>query len=363
MAKKQNPDSITEYKRILAEIKQGDLKPVYVLTGTEAFLIDKLQDAFISCIPEGVRDFNFDLLYGQDVSPDRVLGIARSFPMMSEKRMVIVRDFLKMFEKQKALEGSAQEDREETTSAEGIIAYLQSPNPACITIFISEKSVPGNTKLGRAISTSAHVSSTVFENIQEHQLTKWITSWVVSEHQRTIDGMAAQMLAFSIGSDLMKLSTEIDKLCTYKKTGEEITQEDVKKLVGVSREFTVFELQDALIARDLDKTLTVAEHILQQSDKEVGEVIKTLGFLYGTFSKVWQIQSLSKKGLTPDQIGTAVGAKGYYLNKLSQMARKYPSAKMPEVFEILLDTDRAIKGFSKLDPSSVFMMGLKKIIL
>ncbi len=355
----KQPDSIQEYKRVLSEIESGKLKPVYFISGAEQFLIDKLQDAFIEFMPKEIRDFNLDLLYGQEVTPDKVLNIARSYPMMSEFRMLIVRDFLKLFDTR----DQDTEGGKGSATADDFVAYVKNPNPSCITIFISDKRPAKNTKLGKALFSSSHATICELESVSENQLPVWIHNWVKSEHKKTIDSAAAQMLAYSVGSDLQKLSTEIDKLCTYKTTGEEITQEDVKKMVGVSREFSVFELQDALISRNLDKTLTVAEHILQQADSVTGEVIKTTGFLYGTFSKVWQIQSLRNKGMSPDQISKAVGAYGFYLNKLTKMAQAYPPQKMPEIFEILLDADRAIKGFSRVDSESILLISLKKIIL
>lgn len=353
---KNTPDSITEYKRLMAEISSGKIKPVNFLAGMESFLIDRLQDAFTKLIPPEVKDFNYDLLYGQDTNPDQVLDIARSFPMMSDKRMLIVREFTKLFE-------SDDEDDTEKSSADGLINYLNHPNESCYVIFIGDKAPPANTKLGKAFKKNDNASICYLESVKDSQLPGWISAWIKSEHKMTIDQQASQMLAYAVGADLQKLSSEIDKLCTYKNTQEEITSEDVKKMVGVSREFSVFELQDALISKNLDQALNITEQMLHQSDSETGEVIKTTGYLYSVFSKVWQIQQLGSKGLTPKQISAKVGAYGFYYEKLNSVARAYSPQKLPEIFEILLDADRAVKGFGKMDPSSIMMMTVKKIIL
>jgi DNA polymerase-3 subunit delta len=85
--------SIELYKEVLSELKSGQRKPIYYFCGEEEFFLDRLQETVESLLPPEHKDFNFDLLYARDTNPEKVLGIIRSYPMMAEQRVVVVRDF------------------------------------------------------------------------------------------------------------------------------------------------------------------------------------------------------------------------------------------------------------------------------
>ncbi|MCG8374158.1 MAG: DNA polymerase III subunit delta, partial [Balneolales bacterium] len=119
MARKQN--SADRFQEVLQHFNSGSLKPVYFLYGEEEFYLDQLLDKFLNVLPPHEKDFNLDLLYGQEVTPANVLGIARSFPMMAERRVVIVRNFLQM-----AKGASGEGDMND------FITYFEQPNPSCL---------------------------------------------------------------------------------------------------------------------------------------------------------------------------------------------------------------------------------------
>jgi DNA polymerase III subunit delta len=96
MAKRSS--SLSDLQSFLEELRSPDIKPVYAFFGEETFFLDRLQDAAIAVIPEEARDFNLDVLYGDEVKVDKVITMCRSYPMMAERRAVIVRDFMKMFD-------------------------------------------------------------------------------------------------------------------------------------------------------------------------------------------------------------------------------------------------------------------------
>src|SRR6056297_1478895 len=148
MARKQNSNKI--YQTVLGDINSGNLKPVYFLCGEEEFYLDQLLDQFSKVIPAEQKDFNFDLLYGQDVTPAKTLSIARSFPMMAEKRVLIIRNFLQL---SKSVDdgGSSQEHIND------FIPYIENPNPSTLLVIFDEKKPPGNTNVGKAIKKNSNV--------------------------------------------------------------------------------------------------------------------------------------------------------------------------------------------------------------
>ena len=363
MARK--PTSLEHYKALLREFQSPDVKPVYALFGEETFFLDRLQDAAIDLIPEEARDFNLDILYGQDITVDKLIGICRSYPMMAERRTVIVRDFMKMFTDNR--DATEEEDSGDIPGApagsqDDLIAYLKQPSPATLLVLTNEKRPSGNTRLGKAFKNSKTLTWHTFEPVPDYRLQQWITEWAGGEHQLEFEDNAAQLLGYHVGNNLQQLTAEIEKLKNYRKDEGPITEQDVRQVVGLSREYTMFDFSDALFARQTDKAMFIAHQILRKADSPPGEVIKMIGFLYTTFGKIWHIQRLARKGLTPDQIRETVGVNSrFYYDKLVKASRQYPLESCPWLFEVLLDADRSIKGFSKETPEAILLMTVKKM--
>ncbi len=171
------------------------------------------------------------------------------------------------------------------------------------------------------------------------------------------------MLAQYVGNSLQLLSTEIDKVCTFVDTSETITESDIKEIIGLYREYSVFELKDAIISRNLDNSLFIAEQMLQHSKANTGEIIRSVGFFYNMFSNIWQIRRLSAQGNTKKQVQNTLGiSNNWYFNKLWKEASAFELSEMPRVFEALLDADRASKGFTTMDPATILLLMIKRII-
>lgn len=353
MAKKT---SIELFTQILSELQSEKRKPIYFFYGEEKFFLDRLQKSVENLVPKEQKDFNFDLLYGRDVTPEKVLSIIRSFPMMAEQRVVILRDF-------KQLMVNYTEEASNGGHVNDFIPYLRQPNPSTLFVCIDSKKPSGNMKVGKAFKKSKNTGLYEFKEVPDYRLPDWIIAWAQNQHQKAIRPPAAQMLAQYVGSSLQLLSTEIDKVCTFVDTSDTITESDIKKIIGFYREYSVFELKDAIIARKLDQSLFIAEQMLQHSKANTGEIIRSVGFFYNLFSNIWQIRRLASQGKTKKEVQQSLGiASSWYFNKLWKDASAFKMREMPRVFEALLDADRAAKGFSALDPSTILLLMIKRII-
>lgn len=327
---------------------------MYYFYGEESFLIDMLQDEIEKLIPDDQKDFNFDLIYGNESNPSQVLNIASSYPMMAERRIVIVRDFMKL---------------DENGEGDGIsefTGYFENPNPTTILCLIDTKfphrgREPGKTLKEKDKETD-HFAIHEFEKIDDRNLPDWIIDWTRHSHKRRIKPESAQVLAQLVGPNLKLLSSEIDKLCTFVDTSEEIEIDHVKKITQSYRDYDVIELKNAVIKRDLDQALQIAEQMLLKTNNSTGEIIKTVGFFYSVFGNVWQISRLTEKGLNKQQVQDQLNIRSDYIFNIQyQEASKFRLAEMPAIFEALLDADSAAKGFSTLDPPSIFLLLIKRI--
>lgn len=365
---KSTVNSTHIYQQFVKEIRSGNPRPVYFFCGEESFYTDALQEEIIGLLPAELRDFNMDILYGTELSLEKVLGIARSYPMMADRRIVLLREFSGLFAPRKNT--APQEDEQESieeevpASTEMLITYLQKPNPSTILAITDQKAPNAGTKLGKAIIKNELVGYANFEPIAEESLPEWISEWTQAKYSRVIEPKAAQVMARLTGSDLILVSKEIDKLCTYKDSGASISEEDVKKLVTPSREYSVFELKEAVFARNLTQTLWIVEQILHTSKTtDVGEVIRIVSFFYSVFTNIWQIQRLTQKGLPSAQIRSTVGVKSeWYFNNLVRDSRVFPYEQMPLIFEALLDADRAVKGMSHMDADDILFLLFRRIL-
>lgn len=364
--------SFDSFFRIKSDIKNGRVKNVYFLCGEETFFTDALQKEIIQTMPEDFRDFNMDILYGSEQTVDKIIGIARSFPMMSEKRIVIVREFFQLFsrsqrssESEEAGSGTREEEDGDSSAVnmEKMVAYLRAPNPSTILVFVDKKSA-GNTKVANAVSKSDYAEVLNFSPVPDIQLPEWIMEWTKANYNKKIEAKAAHVLAQRTGSDLLLLSTELDKLCTFKNNNDPITEDEVVKLVRVVKEISVFELKDALLSKNIDKTFQLAEQLLHSGKTtDVGETLRLIAFFYTYFSNIWQIQRLTQKGIPSKEIQMAVGTKSdYYFRNLVNESRMVDPARIPLIFEALLDADRSVKGDSKLDVKNILFIMLKRII-
>lgn len=343
--------SLEQFQDLLAELRGGKLKPVYYVASEESFFLDRIFEVVSAMVPEDQKDFNFDVLFGRETDMDQIVTIARSFPMMADRRVLIVRDFM------------AVSEGDSVGRPEELIPYLGNPNPATLFVLLDEKPPPGNTKLGKALQKNERVGFHKFDPVPDYRLPDWIVEWGRLNHEIRIDPAAAQVLAQHVGDNLLQLTSEIEKLSNYEGENRTVTPEAVRELVGITREFDVFELKDAILSRNPSKALFVTNQMLANSDNSTGEVMKTIGFLYSYYTNLWQICRARDRGLPPDRIQQLTGVRStYYFNNLMKDARSFHTQDFPIIFEILLDADKAAKGFGNLSAEDAFLMTINKLV-
>lgn len=348
--------SIELYREVRRTLKADQLKPVYFFCGEEEFFLDRLEKAVESLIPDENKDFNFDLLYGREITPEKVLSIIRSFPMMAERRVVILKDF-------QGMEGPGPADNGYNGSINDLIPYFERPNPTTLFVIFDSKKPDLRTLIGKTIQKNKNVGFYEFGKAPDYRLPDWVIEWTRKRHKKEMDPGAAQILSQYVGNSLQLLSTEIDKVCTFLDTAERIQESDIKKIIGFYREYSVIELKEALLSRNMEQSLFIAEQMLQHSKTDTGEIIRTVGFFYSVFSNIWQIRRLATQGNTKQQVQEAMDIdSNWYFNKLWQDASKYQLQDMPRIFEALLDADRAAKGFSTMDPTAILLLMIRRII-
>lgn len=338
MAKKD-----TSADSIVAEFRSGDFKPLYFFYGDEGFFIDELQELLIrTALQPHEKDFNLDLFFGPEADARNVLAACASFPMMSERRVVVVRAF----------ESLADNDL--------FTAYASGPNPAAIVLLICQNK-PNLTKHPyRALNK--HAVSVEFSALREWQMPKWLIQRA-KKHGLQINEKAAQLLAHEIGTDLRAADNELQKLHVYAGERTTITENDVIEAAGQLREFSVFELQKAVGEIDRRRATAIIDKLLQQAGDERGEAIRIVNILSWYFQKLRLLAGVHAQNLSQEDRAKLLGGMSpYQLKEFKAASAKLGPQRIRRGLKYVLTADSELKGQSTLEPRLILLLTVGRIL-
>lgn len=337
---------MSTYKEILTDLKRKIYKPVYFFCGEEPYYIDKLSE-FIeqNVLSEDEREFNQSVLYGKETTMDVVLAAAKRFPMMSEYQVVIVKEAQNLKEFSSRGGGSSGEDGEEEveekqeTGVKGaLINYLEHPLPSTILVFCHKYKKPDKRqKLGKLLVKNAVYFES--DKIPDYKMTEHITG-MLKEMNLKAEERVPHLLAEYLGTDLGKVVNELEKLSINIPAGTEITLQHVQDNIGISKDYNVFELQDALGRKDVLKANKIINYF--NANPKEHFISMTLGFLYGYFLKLMMVhfsQDKSKFG-----IAKTLGVPPFVAEGYERAAKNYSTAKLKSIFGYLREADLRSKG-------------------
>jgi DNA polymerase-3 subunit delta len=299
-------------EKIIADWKKGNFKPIYWLEGDEPFFIDQVVHyAEHKILPEAEASFNLSIFYGKDAEWSSVVNACMRYPMFAEKQVVILKE--------------AQQMRD----IEKLESYID--NPLASTIFVvsyKEKKVDGRSKLAKTLKSKGEMLST--KKMYDSQLPEWVNQMVAS-HKLTIAPKALHLLVDHIGNDLSRLQNEVEKLAVNLAGRKNISEDDIEKYIGVSKDFNVFELQDALGKRDLAKTIRIIHYF--EANPKAAPIQMILPALYNYFSKVFMLYSLPN--ITEQAAAAALGVNPFFVKEYIATARRYDYEGIEKVLLLL----------------------------
>ncbi|WP_417873553.1 DNA polymerase III subunit delta [Xanthomarina gelatinilytica] len=311
-----------EVKQIVTDIKNRNFKPIYFLMGEEPYYIDNISKYIESqVLSEEEKGFNQMVLYGRDVSIEDVVGHAKRYPMMSEYQVVIVK-----------------EAQDLSRHIEKLVDYAENPQPTTILVFnYKYKTIDKRKKLYKTLKKSG----VIFEGkkLYDNQVGDWIRR-VLSGQNYTISPKAAQMLAEFLGTDLSKISNELEKLKIILPEGTQITPEHIEQNIGISKDYNNFELQKAVGARDFVKANQIIKYF-GENPKD-NPMVVTVSLLYSFFSKLLHLHGLHDK--SPRSVTAALKINPYFANEYIAAARNYPMKKVSAIIATLREFDVKSKG-------------------
>ena len=287
-------------EKIISDWKKKLFKPVYWLEGEEDYFIDKVvQYAEHNILTESEAGFNLTIFYGRDADWTQVINACKRYPMFSERQVVLLKE--------------AQHMRD----IDKLESYIAQPLTS--TIFVvsyKEKKVDGRTQLAKLLKTKAELFTT--KKMYDSALPDW-TNEMVKGKGFTISQKAVLLLVDHIGNDLSRIDKEVDKMLVNLGSRTNITEDDIEKYVGVSKEYNPFELQSAMAAKDLSKAMRIIQYF--EANPKAAPIQLVLPTLYNLFSKTYMIFGQTSKD--DKTIAANIGVNAWFVKDYLLVARNY----------------------------------------
>lgn len=314
-------------RKILSDLKSKKYASVYLLQGEETFYIDLISNYIEqNVLSDAEKGFNQVVIYGKESPVNVILTHARRFPMMADRQVVIVRE--------------AQDipDLAKETGQKLLLDYFMRPVPSTLLVLCHKyKALDKRKELGK--KAEQLTTSLTFKKPYENQLPDFVHEYATGKGITMQDG-AVQVLCEAVGNDLNRLANEIDKMVIGLAPSASITADNVMAQVGMSREYNIFELQKALIAQDLHKTMLIADYFSGNSRKN--PLIMTVAFLFSFFSKLLQAAAIAAS--TEKEIVNALKISPFAARDYMNALRKFSLTKIIENLSLLKATDLKLKG-------------------
>jgi DNA polymerase-3 subunit delta len=324
--------AVKKIEEILSHFDKRQFSPVYLLTGEENYYIDLLTSKFEEeILDEAERDFNLTTLYGLETNAKEICSFAKQYPIMSEKRLIIVKEF-------------QQIDKKELSQ---LSFYVEKPLASTILVLVNK-----NRTIDKKFLDKVNKSGIVFESakLYENKVIPWIDKYV-RDKRFSIETSATSLIFECLGNNFQKIANEIDKMSINLKEGSQITQSDVANHIGVNKDYNIFELQNAIGRLNHTKINKIVNYLLANTNENPIQAM--LPNLFAYFVKV--IITAQLKDKTNESVASAIGVSPYFAKDYIYASQIFPLEKLYQNIEMIKDYDLKTKGLgSNFDNNELF---------
>lgn len=312
-----------EHLKIIHDIKQKNFKPIYILMGEESYYIDLISKNILKyALEEDERDFNQQIFYGREVDVHDLISYARRYPMVSERQLLLVRE------------------AQDVKHLEVLTSYLEQATKSTILVLeYRHKTLDKRKNLYKL----AYKKGLVFHSkrLYDNQVPAWISAYLQAKKIR-IAPRVINIIAESLGNDLCKIANELEKaILGLPKDKRELTAEHVENTIGISKDFNNFELQAALIKKDVKKANQIINYF--SSDPKNHAVTMTMITLFNFFSNLMVYIYLPNKH-NQKEVATQLGISPYFVNDYIEAAKRYNAWDLIRIISDIRTYDAKCKG-------------------
>jgi DNA polymerase-3 subunit delta len=312
-----------EFNQIISDLQKKIYHPIYFLFGDEAHYIDKVVDYIdANVLNESEKAFNQQVLYGKDVDAGQIVESAMRLPMMSNYQVVIIKE------------------AQQVKTFGDLASYFAKPTPSTLLVLAYKHQNPDKRKtVFKDLIASKHSVAMESKAIRDYEVSKWISSYASTEKLK-VSPKGIEMLAEFLGPDIAKIVNELDKLKLILGEGVEITEADIEKNIGASKDYNIFEFTKAVGERNTEKTF----RILQYFEANPKNLILTIAL--GTINVFFHKLYLTKfaGNMADRDFGALLKIHPFIAKDYKVYANKYKVQQIEAAFEIIGDYDLKSKG-------------------
>ncbi len=322
---------------ILKSIKNKELLPIYFFHGEEPYFIDVATKSFENdYLSEDEKAFNQTVVYGKDTSYLEVLSLARQFPMMGDKQVIIVKE--------------AQDLRISEPDADALKAYIENPVASTILVFAHKnKKIDSRRSFVKKLAEKKMLF--LSESIKEYAIAGWIDAELKNIQLHAKPQISA-LLAQYLGSDLSRISNELHKLKMILGEGKILDEDVVETHIGISKEFNVFELIDALGKKDEAAAFRIA-HFMSKNIKQ-NPFMLVIANMYNFFSNLIIYHTMT--GQSAQAMAGVMQVNPYAIKNLTTASKFYNLKSCTRIISILRDADLKFKGLGAVNMSDAELL-------
>lgn len=311
------------FEQFVKHIEKGETHPFYLFYGDENFLSeDALKKIKSKVFEDSLADFNLDNFYGGELDVDDLGAALETLPMMGAKRLVILKDAHLL----------------KTVDLEKVAEFVSIPIDTTIFVAVFD-SVDQRKKIFKDLFKKMTVVE--FAEVPERFIPSWIDK-IARSYGKSIAPPVALALQNLVGHRLIDLNNEINKLSLFIGEKKHIETSDIEAVVSKYKIDSVFELTNAIAAKQTEKALKIQKYLLDQGESEVG--------ILAMITRHMRILLLTQEALQKRMSGPAlsqyVGVPPYFVNQYIQNSKDWPYNKLTKVYQKLLETDRNLKSSS-----------------
>lgn len=332
------------YEGIMQDLQKRKFAPIYYLMGDESYYIDKISDYIAEHVlaPEE-RDFNQTVLFGSDVNASQVADAAKRYPMMSEYQVIIVKE------------------AQNIKNTDALTTYLEKPLTSTILVMCHKN---GTLDKRKQIVAKIQKNGVLFESkkLRDRDLPAFIEHYL-KQKEVSIDPKSMQMIADAIGSDLSRLTSELDKvLISLPENDRKVTPQVVEDQIGVSKDFNAFELRDAIVNRDVLKANRIIQYF--EDNPKAGGPFVLVPLLFNYFQNL-MIAYYAPNNKSQEGVADWLELKSPWAAKMYMTGmRNYSAMKVMQIIGKIRETDAKMKGLDNPNtPSGELMKELIFYIL
>lgn len=315
----------SQCRQIINDVKNGNFVPVYLLMGTEPYYPDLVCDEIIKyALTDSERDFNQTVFYGLDTDAGTVASECRSYPMMAERRLVVVKEAQSM------------------KTLEDLATYASDPMESTVLVILMHGA---SADKRRALYKNVQKKGVVLisDALRDYEMPQWITSFYKSRGL-DIEPAAAALLAEYAGTDMSRIMLETEKMQKNLPEGTvRVNAADIEKNVGISRQFSIFELTKALSYMKAEKALKIAAYI---GNGPKFMLLLATAPLYTHFYRILKYEAalLKNPAMSKADRAKLLGVNPYFMEEYDVAARNYPIRRCMKVISLLEEYDFKGKG-------------------